>query len=167
MKIEWMEKYLNEAEQLIYDNRVNEGIELLSNLLYDEPGYGFLHNHLGWAYMYYTPDVAKAEMHLKFAIKFDGEYPAPFIHLGNLLIQNNRLVEAVGVLQQGLHKPAANRAVFQEAIGRAWELRGEFAKAIKAYREGIIASMAEHEINNLQAHVARCRKKRWVAVFMF
>jgi predicted Zn-dependent protease len=167
MKIEWIEKYLKEAEQLIYDNRVNDGLALLQNLLYDEPGYGYLHNYLGWAHLYYTTDVAQAELHLKMAIKFDGEYPAPFIHMGNLLIQCNRYAEAIEYLEQGAHKPTANRVVFLEAIGRAWELRGEFAKAIKAYREGMIASMAEHEISNLQSHVVRCRKKRWAALLMF
>ena len=167
MKLEWMEKYLTEAEQLIYDNRVNEGIELLSNLLYDEPGYGFLHNHLGWAYMYYTPDVAKAELHLKFAIKFDGEYPAPFIHMGNLMIRTNRYAEAIEYLEQGVQKPTASRVVFLEAMGQAYELQGNFRQAIKVYREAMMASVVDHEVTNMTNHVARCRKKRWAAMLKF
>lgn len=167
MKLEWMEKYLNEAEQLIYDNQVNAGIELLSNLLYDEPGYGFLHNHLGWAYMYYTPDVAKAEMHLKFAIKFDGEYPAPFIHMGNLMIRTNRYAEAIQYLEQGVQKPTASRVVFLEAMGQAYELQGNFRQAMKVYREAMMASVVDHEVTNMTNHVTRCRKKRWAAMFKF
>ena len=163
MKLEWMEKYLNEAEQLIYDNRVNDAIALLQNLLYDEPGYGYLHNHLGWAYMYYTADVTQAELHLKMAIKFDGQYPAPFIHMGNLMIRCNRYAEAIDYLKQGMEKPSASRVVFLEAMGQAWELSGDFGQAIKAYREAMMAALTDHEVTNMTNHVARCRKKKWAS----
>ena len=163
MRIDWIENYLNEAEKLIYDNRVNEGIALMQNLLYEEPGYGYLHNHLGWAYMYYTPNVALAELHLKMAIRSDGEYAAPFVHLGNLMIRCNRYAEAIEYLQRGLQKPSANRVSFLEALGQAWELSGDFPKAIKAYREAMMASLIDQEVTNLNNHVARCRKKRWAS----
>jgi len=71
MRIEWMEKYMADAERLIYSNQVEDGLLMLTDLLYDEPGYGSLHNHIGWAYMYYTADVEKAERHLKLAIYLD------------------------------------------------------------------------------------------------
>lgn len=163
MRIEWMDKYLTEAEQLINDNRVNDGIALLQSLLYDEPGYGFLHNHLGWAYLYHTADVGQAEMHLKMAIKFGGQYPAPFIHMGTLMIRCNRYAEAIDYLKQGIEKPSANRVVFLEAMGQAWELRGDFSQAIKAYREAMMASLTDHEVTNMKNHVVRCRKKRWAS----
>lgn len=165
MKIEWMEKYLNEAERLIYENRVDEGIELLTDLLYEEPGYGSLHNHLGWAYMHYTTDVARAEMHLKLAIKFDGEYPAPYIHLGHLMIRCWRYAEAIQYLRDGMQKPSANRSIFLEAIGQVYELRGDFREAIKAYREAMMTSVADQEVTNMSNHVARCRRKRWAAIW--
>jgi predicted Zn-dependent protease len=165
MKIEWMEKYLKEAEQMIYDNQVNEGLQVLTDLLYDEPGYGYLHNHLGWAYLYYTADVALAELHLKMAIKFDGEYPAPYVHLGNLFIRTGRYAEAIEYLEQGVKKPNANRVTFLEATGQAYELKGEMAKAIKSYREATLASVVNHEITNLTEHIKRCRKKQWTMMF--
>src|SRR5690349_4195968 len=112
MRIEWIEKYLKEAEQMLYDNRVKEGLAVMNNLLYDEPGYGFLHNHLGWAYLYYTEDLGQAEMHLKMAIKFDGEYPAPYIHLGTLFTRAGRYAEAIDHLKQGVNKPNAHRVGF-------------------------------------------------------
>lgn len=163
MKIDWIEKYLNESEQLIYNNQVNDGIALLQNLLYDEPGYSHLHNHLGWAYMYYTADIAQAELHLKMAIKFDGEFQAPFMHMGNLMIRCNRYAEAIDYLKQGVQKPSANRVVFFEAMGQAWELRGDFGQAIKAYREAMMASLTDHEVTNITKHIARCRKKTWAS----
>ena len=81
MKLTWMEKYLADAEGMILEDRVDEGLTLLNNLLYEEPGYGRLHNYLGWAYFYYTYDMTRAELHLKMAIKFDESYVPPYIHL--------------------------------------------------------------------------------------
>ena len=90
MKIEWLEKYMADAEQLIYNNRVGEGLELLNALLYDEPGYGSLHNHIGWAYLYYTTDLAQAELHLKMALTFDTAFAPPYLHLGTLYLRSGK-----------------------------------------------------------------------------
>ena len=167
MKIEWIEKYLQEAEQLIINNKVKEGFQLLDNLLYEEPGYGYLHNHLGWAYLYYSDEFAKAELHLKLAIKFNSSYPASYIHLGNLLIRMRKYAEAIKYLKQGLDKPDAHRVGFLETLGQAYELNGDFKNAIKAYNEAIVSSVVTFEVNNLAEHIKRCRKKKWALMFGF
>jgi tetratricopeptide (TPR) repeat protein len=165
MKLEWIGKYLKEAEQLMYTNEVDRGLELLNNLLYDEPGYGSLHNHLGWAYMYYTGEPAKAELHLRMAIKFHPEFQAPYLHIGQLLIRLGRHSEALEYLAQGVTKPEANMVAFWESTGRAYELKSEYRNAIVAYKRAMMASLVEHEMNNLNEGIKRCRKKRWVALF--
>jgi len=165
MRIEWMEKYMADAERLIYENRVEEGLGLLNNLLYDEPGYGSLHNHLGWAYMYYTADIAKAELHLKMAMAFDSDLAPPYLHLGALYMRNAKYGDALAILEAGLIKPNANRVVLLENIAHAYELRCEYGKAIKAYKDAAKASVVSGEINNLMEGIKRCRKKR-VAFFI-
>lgn len=167
MKIDWIEKYLQEAEQLIINNKVKEGFQLLNSLLYEEPGYGYLHNHLGWAYLYYSDEFAKAELHLKLAIKFNGSYPAPYIHLGNLFIRMRRYADAIEYLKQGLNKPGAHRVGFLEALGQAYELNDDFKNAIKTYHEAIVSSVVTFEVNNLTEHIKRCRKKKWALLFGF
>lgn len=166
MKIEWIEKLLTEAEQMMYANKVEEGLNLLNGLLYDEPGYGSLHNHLGWAYFYYTADVTRAELHLKMSIKFDATFAAPYLHLGNLLIRTGRHGEALQYLQLGLQQYEANRAAFLESIAHAYELQRAYGKAIKSYREAM-ASTIGFETAQLMEGIRRCRKKRWVMLFSF
>src|SRR5688500_17737588 len=117
--IEWVEKYMKEAEDMIYNNKVDEGLQLLNSLLYDEPGYGRLHNHLGWAYMYYTSDEKNAELHLKMAIQFESEFMASYLHIGNLFNRAGRYDEALTYLQTGITKANANKTAFLEAIGVA------------------------------------------------
>ena len=151
--IEWIEKHMATAEQLIYDNQVEQGLKVLDNLLYEEPGYGSLHNHIGWAYMYYTPDAAKAELHLKLSIRFDAAFAPAYLHLGVLY---NRL---------GLTKPNANKYALMSNIAQAYELRGALGAAIKAYKEAMVTSVAEHEVSYLMEGVKRCRRKRMAMLF--
>jgi tetratricopeptide (TPR) repeat protein len=165
MRIEWMEKYMADAEQLIFDNKVEEGLRLLNNLLFDEPGYGSLHNHLGWAHLYYTQDVVQAELHLMAAIAFDTEFAAPYLHLGTLYLRNSRYSEALAILEKGVTKAQANRVAFYECIGNAYELRCEYRNAIKAYKEAAKASIVSFETNNLMEGIKRCRKKRLTFFF--
>lgn len=167
MTLDYIEKYMREAEQLIYNNEVHRGLDLLDSLLYEEPGYGSLHNHIGWAYMYYTADAAKAELHLRMAIRFHPAMQAPYLHLGNLLIRAGKYSEAVSMLEDGLKKPDANTVAMWEGIGRANELRGEYKTAITAYKHAIAGTVAQHEMNAFTEGIKRCRKKRWVLFFSF
>lgn len=166
MRIEWMEKYMADAERLIYSNQVEEGLLMLNDMLYDEPGYGSLHNHIGWAYMYYTADVEKAERHLKLAVYFDASFAAPYLHLGNLYIRMGRYAEALTNLKNGLTKQNANRIAFLESIAHVHELKREYSAAIKVYKEALASSVG-FETTNFTESIKRCRKKRWTLMFNF
>lgn len=166
MKIEWIEKYLVEAEQCMYNDHVNDGLALLNNLLYEEPGYGKLHNHLGWAYLYYTPDVAKAELHLTMAVKFNEAYAPPYLHLGSLYIRTNNYDKALTILEAGLEKHGSNRLAFLDTIGQVYELKSEYKNAIRTYKAALIASVGG-ESNAYIESIKRCRKKRVTLFFSF
>jgi tetratricopeptide (TPR) repeat protein len=166
MRIEWMEKYMADAERLIYNNQIEDGLLMLTELLYDEPGYGSLHNHIGWAYMYYTQDGERAERHLKLAIHFDASFAAPYLHLGNLYLRMGRYADALSTLKTGLTKQNANRTTFLESIAHVHEFRREYGEAIKVYKEALASSIG-FETTNFTEGIKRCRKKRWVLMFSF
>ncbi len=165
--IAWIEKYLSQAEQLIYDGQLDEGLNILHELLFEEPGYGSLHNFLGWAYMYHVKDGARAELHFKVAIRFAPDYAPPFLHIGNLLNNSGRYAEAIEYFRLGLTKPDALRSILFEGIAQAYELQGDFRQAIRAYKDAAKASVAEFEVERLLNGVKRCRKKRVVLFFTF
>ena len=165
MKLTWMEKYLVDAEETILDDRVEEGLNLLNNLLYEEPGYGRLHNYLGWAYFYYTDDMARAELHLKMAIKFDEGYLPPYIHLSNLYLKHARYSDAILCSQQGLAKSKAKDISLFTNLAQGYELTKAWNLAIKAYKDALTTSVADYEVNNLLAGIKRCRKKRMALFF--
>lgn len=166
MELEWMNPYLANAEQMMYNNQVKEGLELMDSLLYEEPGYGALHNHLGWAYLYYTVNTAKAELHLSMAIKFDEAYAPPYLHMGNLCIRMGRYTEALRYLETGLQKNNANKVAFLEQMAQVYELKKEYSKAIKVYKEALVSTVG-FETTQLTEGIKRCQKKRWVMMFTF
>jgi tetratricopeptide (TPR) repeat protein len=159
-RIEWMEKYMASAEQMIYQNQVDEGLHLLNGLLYDEPGYANLHNYLGWAYMYYTPNAAQAELHLKMAMRFASNYAPPYLHMGALLNRQGKYSGAISYFDSGLTKPEANRVALLEGMATAYEMRSEYAQAIRTYKEAARSSAVQHEVDRLVKSATRCRKKR-------
>lgn len=160
MKIVWIDEYLAEAEKMIYDDRVNDALTVLTGLLYDEPGYGKLHNHLGWAYLYYKRDEELAELHLKMAIRFDEEFPAPYLHLASLYTDQAKYTEALRYLEMGVAKPKADKLIFYRDMANLYELSGKYRKAIGVYREALASSLG-YESHSLIEGIKRCRKKRW------
>lgn len=160
----WMEKYLHEAEGLIMTGQTDEGLNILNSLLYDEPGYGMLHNYLGWAYMYYSKDAAQAELHFTMAIRFSPDYAPPFLHMGNLMLQAGRYSDAIGYYSEGLNKKDALPSALLEGIAQALEMTGEFGKAVGKYKEAARSTVIDSEVDRILASVKRCRRKR-VALF--
>jgi tetratricopeptide (TPR) repeat protein len=160
MKIAWIEKYLTEAEQLIVNDDVEQGVAILNDLLYAEPGYSNLHNYLGWAYLYYGADPNRAELHLKMAMLFNAEYHAPYLHMATLCLREQKYNAVIQYAEIGLTKPQARKVALYEIIGNAYELKGEFRKAIKAYKAASMSSMATSEMNSFTEGIRRCWRKR-------
>jgi len=165
MRIEWMEKYMANAERLIYENQVDEGLRMLNGLLYEEPGYSNLHNYLGWAYMYYTQDAEKAELHLKMAMRFSSEYAPPYLHMALLLNRSGKYAEAIDYFRNGLSKPNANRMALYEGMAHAYEMRNEYANAVRNYKEAVRSSAVPYEVERLLQSVKRCRRKQLAFFF--
>lgn len=163
----WMEAIMKDAEVMIMEGRVQEGIRVLTELLYDEPGYASLHNHLGWAYMYYAQDDAKAEVHLRTAIRFESEFAPPYLHLGYLLSRKGERGEAIKFLREGLTKAGANRAALREGIAQAYELIGEYKLATREYKLAATESVVDFEVDRMLNGAKRCRRKRFAMMFSF
>jgi tetratricopeptide (TPR) repeat protein len=167
MTLEWIENYMKKAEGLVYQDRIDEALAILNDLLYEEPGYAKLHNLIGWVYLYYANEPARAETHFQTAMKFDPTYAPPYLHLGWIYLSRGVYVEALGYLEQGSVKADANKVAFMECIGQAYELRGNIRKAIESYRMAMNASIDNREFTRLRDSIKRCRKKRRVLLIAF
>jgi len=83
-----------------------------------------------------------------------------------LYVRLGRYDEAISILEKGLKVPGANRLGMYEYIGQAYELKRDYTKAVRAYKEALV-STAGAETYNVTEGIKRCRKKRWVMMFTF
>lgn len=168
-KIEWIEQYLMDAERMIVEGgpQLDQGMNVLNDLLYAEPGYGSLHNHLGWAHLYYTLNYAMAEAHLKAAIRFQPDFHAPYQHLGTLYYRQARYKESIDICILGLEQPFSNKVVMYEMIGQSYEMMKEFKLAIRAYKDAMLSTLVSGEMNVYSESIKRCRKKRWTTFIKY
>ena len=156
-----------DAERMIFEGRVREGINVLNGLLYDEPGYASLHNYLGWAYLYHAKDNVNAEVHFRAAMRFAPDYAPPYLHMGNLMNRTARYSEAIAFFEAALEKPEAVKPALYEGIALALEMLNEYSRAIKAYKSAASESAVDHEVERMLKAVKRCRRKRLVLFFSF
>lgn len=165
--IEWIDNHLAQAEAMVYRGEVDEALNMLESLLFEEPGYAPLHNVIGWAYLYHIGNTARAELHFRAATRFASNYAPPCLHLGILLNRAGRYHEAIQFFRAGLRGQGAYLPALMEGIAQAYEMRQEYRLAIRAYREAATASVTDEEVNRMLSAARRCRRKRFVLMFSF
>ena len=77
-----------------------------------------------------------------------------------------RYDEALEYLEKGVTKYNAHRTTFLEKIASVYELKKDYSKAIRKYKEAL-ASTAGFDAATYTEAIKRCRKKRWVLMFTF
>ncbi len=159
-KIKWVEEYLEEALRLACEDSYEPALKLLDKLLYEEPGYGRLHNTLGKIYFYYAEDVEAAERHFTMAIKFDPRLAEPYVLLGQLLNDEERHDEAIRIYLKGLKAKQAFKSGLFHGAGKAYELKKQYKKAIEHYQSALENSAELWDCRVLEESIKRCKRKR-------
>lgn len=159
-KINWIEEYLEEAMRLTNDEGHEPALKLLDKLLYEEPGYGRLHNTLGRIYFYYAEEIPAAERHFRMAIKFAPKFADPYWHLGQLLYQEERLDEAIRVYCRGLKAKQAPKSSLLTGVGKAYELKKKYRKAIAHYKNAMSHSAELWDCLVIEKSIERCKRKQ-------
>lgn len=160
MYILYIEQMLEEAERAIEAREYSTAEKLMQNALYDEPGYAKLHNNLGWLYQYCMGNTSKAELHLKYAIKFDPKNEAALINIADLYLENRQYEALQLFMLHVLGLEGANKALIYEHLGKAFEASKQFNKAIKYYKMAHFETIDSYEASELKRGIKRCRYKK-------
>jgi len=159
-KIKWIEEYIKHALELAWLEGHEPAIKLLDKLLFEEPGYGRLHNTLGFIYFNYAEDLKKAEVHFRMAIRFSPKLAELYRQLSQLLKQEERHDEAIEICTKGLKAKQANKSKLLESVGQAYELKKKFTKAIRHYKTALSHSAELWECKVLEENIKRCKRKQ-------
>jgi len=158
-----LDEVIREVDELIKEGCFDEAKTELENLLFDEPGFGKAHAYLGWLYLNPLSDSKRASTHFEFAIKFDPAFPGAYINYSLLLIEQRNAERLIDLLLKARLVEECDAVFVEEHLGKAYELKGEFKKAIAAYKSALKLTVESWQGEELQAHINRVRKKRWTA----
>lgn len=159
-KIEWIEDCLRHALEVAWLEGYERALKLLEGILYEEPGYSRLHHTLGVIYLHYADDTKTAEGHFRMAILFDPEFADPYWYLGELLREEDRLDEAIGIYLKGVEARRSRKSDLLAGAGQAYELKKKYGKAIRHYKEALSHSAESSACRALEASIKRCRRKK-------
>ena len=95
------------------------------------------HTFLGWAYSFQGRyDEAIAECHK--AIEIDPDFGNPYNDIGAYLIERGKFDEAIPWLEKATHAKRYESYCFPHYnLGRVWERKGDWARAIECYRNAL------------------------------
>jgi tetratricopeptide (TPR) repeat protein len=158
-RIIWLDEYLAKALEIAWQEGYERAVEMLKHLLYEEPGYGRLHNTLGIIYYKYADEPVLAEMHFRWAIHFSPDLSEPYALLADLLKTDERHDETIAICKKGLRVKRTNKSLLHESAGNAWELKGKYRRAIMAYKKALNHSTELWICRVLEENISRCKRK--------
>jgi len=95
------------------------------------------HTFLGWAYSFqgkYDDAIGECRK----AIQLDPDFGNPYNDIGAYLIEKGRLEEAVPWLEKAIEAKRYDSYCFPHYnLGRVWEAKGDWPKALEAYRQAL------------------------------
>ena len=112
------------------------------------------HTFLGWTLSFmgkYDEAIRQCEK----AIQVDPDYGNPYNDIGAYLIEKGRLDEAVPWFEKAIHAKRYESYCFPHYnLGRIWEKKGEWERALECYRNALKANrdypLAQKAVSRLQ-----------------
>lgn len=153
-KEEHAQQLVTEAYEKQMAGNVDEAIALYLEAIALNPT-PEAHNYLGWAYSLkgrYGDAIKECEK----AIRLDPEYGNPYNDIGAYLIETGRWDESIPWLEKATLAPRYDSVFYAHYnLGRAWEHKGNWLKALDAYKHAFEQnpqySLAEKAIRRMQA----------------
>jgi len=160
-----MERYMDvearflHADMLIERGEIVEAKEVLMDIIMDEPDFGRAHNHLGWLYRARLTDYARAEYHLRLAVKFAPEYPGGYINYGNLLMELGEFEKLAELTEKAIQVRGINKAAVIHFMAVVAERNGDKTAAMKLLKKAKDEAMDEGMTKYLEGEIRRLKSK--------
>lgn len=147
------------ADMLIERGEIVEAKEVLMDILEDEPDFGRAHNHLGWLYRARLTDYARAEYHLRLAVKFAPDYPGGYINYGNILMELGEFDKLAELADKALKVRGINRAAVIHFMAVVAERNDDKTAAMKLLKQAKDEAMDEGMTNFVEGEIRRLKGK--------
>ena len=147
------------ASALLDRGEVAEAKDVLIGIIGDEPDYGRAHNHLGWIYRVKLSDYTRAEYHLRLAVKFAPDYPAGYIHYGNILMELGEVEKLSELTEKAFKVRGLEKSTVFHFMAVVQEMKGDQLAAMKLLKRAKDESKDEDSLNYLKSEIRRLKGK--------
>lgn len=145
--------FFNEGYQKQMQGQIEEAIEFYKKSLASMPT-AEAFTFLGWAYSFqghYDEAIRECQK----AIEVDPDFGNPYNDIGAYLIEKGKLDDAIPWLEKAAEAKRYDSHCFpQYNLGRIWEQKGDWQRAIKCYRQALIErsdyTLAKKALTRLQ-----------------
>ena len=147
-------RYFQEAYEKQTQGKLDEAIALYQKSIEIHPT-AEAYTFLGWAYSFkgrYNDAISECRK----AIDIDPDFGNPYNDIGAYLIEKGKLDEAIPWFEKAIHAKRYESYCYPHYnLGRVWEQKGEWAKAMECYqnavRENQDYALARRALTKLQA----------------
>ncbi|MDB4924521.1 hypothetical protein [Mucilaginibacter sp.] len=152
------EKYLQAVDELSF-GETPKGLNLLNEIISNDPLYARAHYQLGIIYYYEIKDYQTAGYHFKTCMELEPSFPDNYTHYLDLLVFLNMEKQVATISIKALNTPGADAAGIYDLLGLFYEKNKQWTKALEAYQKAFMEVTENEEKVNIEQSLKRVRSK--------
>jgi len=152
------EKYLQAVEEVSY-GELPKALQLLKEIVDNDPLYARAHFQLGKIYYYEIKDYQTAGFHFKTCLELEPSFPDNYFHYLSLVVFLNMEKQVSLIIEKAVNIPGVNTASIYELQGLFSEKGKNWTKALIAYQKAFIEVTAKDQKEKIEQSLERVREK--------
>jgi tetratricopeptide (TPR) repeat protein len=152
------EKYLQAVDELSF-GETPKGLNLLNEIISNDPLYARAHYQLGIIYYYEIKDYQTAGYHFKTCMELEPSFPDNYKHYLDLLVFLNMEKQVATISIKALNTPGADAAGIYDLLGLFYEKNKQWTKALDAYQKAFMEVTENQEKTDIEQSLKRVRSK--------
>ncbi|WP_428329565.1 tetratricopeptide repeat protein [Mucilaginibacter sp.] len=152
------EKYLQAIDKLGF-GRTPKALQLLNEIVSNDPLYARAHFQLGNIYYYEINDYQTAGYHFKTCMELEPGFPDNYFHYLKLVVFLNMEKQVHAIAQQALNTAGVNTASIYDLLGLFYEKNKNWTKALKAYQDAFIEATKKVQRETIEESIERVQAK--------
>lgn len=152
------EKYLQAVDELTY-GETPKALNLLNELITNDPLYARAHFQIGKIYYYDLKDYQTAGYHFKTCMEIDPLFSENYSHYLSLVVFLKMDKQVKHVATAALDTPGVNPSSIYELLGLYAEKNKDWNKALKAYRDAYMEATTKEQLESTEESIDRVKLK--------
>jgi tetratricopeptide (TPR) repeat protein len=152
------EKFLKALDKINY-GKTPKALQLLNEIIADDPFYARAHYQLGKIYYYDINDYQAAGYHFKTCIELEPSFPDVYEHYLRLLVFLSMDKQVPAVKEKALAVAGVNKSYIHYLTGLHAEKKREWSDALAAYQEAFMSAVGKHDKETAENCIERVKAK--------